>query len=298
MTGRRLDRRASWTAQVCAAQRAAETLQPPDRRRLADPHAHFFVAHPALRAALTHPLAARAFIAILDRQSPGVHAFVVLRVRYIDEIISDAAENDIDQIVLLGAGFDTTSLRLGATPVTIFEVDTATTQTDKRLIAEPLLTPTTEVEVVWVPCDFEHDSLRERLLSGGFDPGRPSVVAWIGVTMFLTAEAIAATLADLSVLCAPGSRLVLDYVDADVVTGESRWPGARRVARTVARRGEPYRSGFVPADIETLLADYGFTGCEHARTPALTRRYAPSRSSTASSDDWLAITSAFRRCSP
>jgi methyltransferase (TIGR00027 family) len=294
VTGRRLDHRASWTAQVCAAQRAAETLQPPEQRRLDDPYAHRFVAHPALRAALAHPLLARAFIAILNRQSPGLHGFIVLRVRYIDEILSAATENGINQIVLLGAGFDTTSLRQTTGPVTIFEIDAPTTQTDKRLVAESLLSSTSTTEVIWVPCDFEHDSLREQLLGNRFDPTRPSVIVWIGVTMYLTLESITATLADLSALCAPGSQLVFDYIDADVVTGESRWPGARRVARSVARSGEPYRTGFTPAEVDSLVAEHGFTCGGHARTPALQQRYAPPRANKAVGDDWLTITAAQR----
>jgi methyltransferase (TIGR00027 family) len=294
MIGRRLDRRASWTAQVCATQRAAETLQPPERRRLADLYARFFVSHPALRVALVHRQAARAFIAILDRQSPGVHAFVVLRVRYLDEVIATATENGVDQIVLLGAGFDATSLRQNITSTTFFEVDAPSTQADKRRVAERVLLPKAGAKVVWVPYDFEHDSLRERLLGSGFDPTRPSVIAWIGVTMFLTREAIAATLTDLSALCAPGSQLVFDYIDADVVTGESHWPGARRVAHTVARKGEPYRSGFATAEVESLVAGHGFTCGEHLRAPDLTRRYAPGRADETSSDNWLAITAAQR----
>lgn len=45
----------------------------------------------------------------------------------------------------------------------------------------------------WVPCDFEKDRLPERLKAGRFDPARRCVVAWIGVTMFLSKDAITAT---------------------------------------------------------------------------------------------------------
>ncbi|HEX5143912.1 MAG TPA: SAM-dependent methyltransferase [Mycobacterium sp.] len=294
MAIRRLDHRASWTAQVCAAQRAAETMQSPGRRLLDDPYAHHFVAHPALRGALLHRLTARAFIGVLNRNSPGVHDFVALRVRYIDELIRTATQHGIEQIALLGAGFDTTSLRIAASPVTVFEIDTPATQKDKRLVAEPLLPGASRAKVVWVPCDFEHDSLSDRLLGSGFDPSQPSVITWIGVTMFLTPQAIAATFADLSALCAPGSQLAFDYIDANVVTGDSRSRGARRVARTVARRGEPYRTGFAAPEVEALVADYGFTCREHARTSALLRRYAPEQAHTATDNDWLAVATAQR----
>lgn len=289
MTRRRLDKRASWTAQVCAAQRAAETLQSEQIRRLYDPHARHFVVHPALRATLVHPLGARAFISMLDRHSPDLHAFVILRVRYVEDLYQAAINEGIDQIVLLGAGFDTTSLRWAASPVTIFEVDAPSTLSDKRTLMEQLSAPAGAATAVWVPCDFEHDHLRQRLVDCGFDPTRPSVIVWIGVSMFLTHEAIAVTLADLAAVCAPQSQLVMDYIDEDVVTGQSRWGGARRVARNVARRGEPYRTGFTQTAVDVLLSEYGFSCMDHARTPALAQRYAPTSADSSTVNDWLAV---------
>jgi len=198
-------------------------VRPPDNRRLDDPYSRYFVRHPALRAVLTHSLAARAFTSMLDCLFPGLHAFIVLRVRYIHNMYRAAINDGIDQLVLLGAGFDTTSLRREGAPVTIFEVDAPSTLKDKRVISEQLLKDGYGSQVTWVPCGFEHDVLRERLLRGGFDPTLRSVFAWIGVSLYLTRDAVAATLGDLAGLCAPGSQLIFDYIDADVVTGETRW---------------------------------------------------------------------------
>ena len=195
---------------------------------------------------------------------------------------------------MLGAGFDTTSLRWSGEAVTIFEVDAPSTLRDKRTVSEKLLPNGDSTQVVWVPCDFEHDALREQLLSSGFDPNRPSVIAWIGVSLYLTCDALATTLADLAELCAPGSQLIFDYIDADVVTGETQWKGARRAARAVALRGEPYRTGFTSTDVDALFAAHGFECREHARTPTLLQRYSPAQVSRPVGNDWQAITTAQR----
>jgi methyltransferase (TIGR00027 family) len=279
------------TAQINAAQRAAETLLPEGRRLLDDPYSRHFVRHPALRAVLSHRLAAGAAIRVFDRVWGGLHAHIVLRVRYVDDVCRAARRDGIDQLVLLGAGFDSTSLRWAGTPVTIFEVDAPTTQQDKRAVTEHL--PHNR-RTVWVPCDFEDGVLRERLLDSGFDPARRSVIAWIGVSMYLTRHAIDQTLADLAALCALGSYLLMDYIDADVVTTTSRWKSARRVARLVSRRGESYRSGFTPAGLDTLLAAHGFTSRDHASVSSLLQRYDPARARGLADDDWLAIVSAQR----
>lgn len=291
MTGTRLDRRPSLTAQINAAQRAAETLLAPARRLLDDPYSRHFVRHPVLRAMVSHRLLADAAIRLFDRLWGGLHAHVVLRVRYVDDVCHAAIADGIDQLVLLGAGFDTTSLRLSDVRVTVYEVDAPTTQREKRSMTEHL--PHNR-QTIWVPCDFEDSGPRAQLLHSGFDPARPSVIIWIGVSPYLTSPAIDQTLTDLAALCAAGSYLVLDYIDASVVTASSRWKSARRVARVVARRGEPYRSGFTVPALDSLLAVYGFTSREHVSVPVLLRRYDPARMRRLADDGWLAIVFAQR----
>ena len=53
----------------------------------------------------------------------------------------------------------------------VFEVDTPTTQADKRLATDELLPPRTGTDAVWGPGDLEPDSLRELLPRNGFRPG-------------------------------------------------------------------------------------------------------------------------------
>lgn len=294
MTRRRLDRHASWTAQFCAAQRAAETLQNPDHRLLNDPYAHYFIRAPLLRLGLIHRLTARIFIRIISGAfGVDFHAFIVLRARYTDDACDAAIRDGIDQLVLLGAGLDTAFLRRADTPMSIFEVDTPANQHYKHAVSEKLRPDHSQNQIIWVPCDFEKDQLRDRLLTNGFDPTRPSLVVWNGVTLYLTRDAIVQVLGDLAVLCVPGSRLVFDYIDADVITGQTPSTGARRAARGVARRGEPFRSGFTSSEMDTLCADYGFRCREHLRTQALLQRYAPNGHGELV-NDWQTMTTAQR----
>ncbi|HUH68857.1 MAG TPA: hypothetical protein VLZ05_08190 [Mycobacterium sp.] len=111
---------------------------------------------------------------------------------------------------------------------------------------------------------------------------------------YLTGRAIDQTLADLAAVCASGSYLVADYIDAGVVTGNTPWKSARRVARFVARRGEPYRSGFTATDLDALLGAHGFKPRQHAGVSALLQRYDPAHVSRLAGDDWLAIVFAQR----
>jgi len=294
VAGRRLDRTASFTAQFNATQRAAETLRPESRRLVEDHHSRYFVTHPALRAVLASALSADAALRILDWRLGGLHAHIVLRVRYADDAFDAACAEGVDQIVLLGAGFDTTSLRRAHTTARIFEVDAPATQADKRPIVEQHLRAEHSCHPVWVPCDFEHDGLRDQLLRCDFDPSKPSLILWLGVTPYLTGAAIDATLSDLALLCAPASRVVIDYIRAGVVDAQTQWKSANRVASMVIRRGEPYRSDFTQADFDAKLRDHGFEPCEHLSVSALLRRYDPTNTSRLAGDDWLAVATAER----
>jgi methyltransferase (TIGR00027 family) len=295
VTSRRLDRRASFTAQTCAVRRAAETLQPSDRRLLDDPYSRHFVRDPFLRIWLIHPLVARAFIGLLNFVFGAAgHVFTVLRVRYTDEVCEAAINDGFDQLVLLGAGFDTTTLRSAQGPGRTFEVDAPATQAAKRAIVERLRSTTVSHQPVWVPCDFERDTLREKLLAKGFDPKRRSLIIWIGVTGYLTPSAIDATLADLAVVCTRGSLLVFDYIDGDLINQHKRFGEARRWVRAAAWHGEPLRTGFTAAEVDALLASHGFHCRHHMRAPELLQRYAPAHVRRRRSDGRLAITTAQR----
>lgn len=108
----------------------------------------------------------------------------------------------------------------------------------------------------FVPVDFTKDSLTERLLAGGFDKSLKTFFSWLGVTYYLTVEAIDKTIAELSDICAEGSTLVFDCPDEGFFTSD-----VRRVKNTImmaAAGGEPMRSALSYSELEKLLERHGF----------------------------------------
>lgn len=295
MIVKRSDRPVSWTAQGVATARAAEALQPPPRQLLDDPYSRHFVRDPALRACLIHPLVSRAFIEFINRVFVGNHSYIVLRARYIDDIWGAGVDGGLEQLLLLGAGFDTTCIRKPkGDAATVFEVDASATQEHKRRVVKRLSHGRDNDRVVWVACDFEQDDLQERLLANGFDPARRTLVIWAGVLIYLTRPAITTTLKALATVCPAGSQLVIDYVDADALNGNTTSVGARRAAWLAARRGEPFRTGFTPADIDMLLATNGFESEEHVSLSALLDRYDQIDRRRPVGGDWQTIVAAKR----
>ena len=124
-----------------------------------------------------------------------------------------------------------------------------------------------------MPVDFEAgDGWWERLAASGFDAGRPAVVASTGVSMYLTKDAITATLRQVAAL-APGSTLAMSFLlPIELVDPEVR-PGIERVVAGARANGTPFISFFTPTEMLTLARDSGFREVQHVSAAALAQRY-------------------------
>src|SRR5258705_4551940 len=101
----------------------------------------------------------------------------------------------VRQIVILGAGLDTFSLRNphSGEGARVFEVDYPATQAWKRerLSQAGLALP---ASLVFAPVDFERQGLAEGLAAAGFRADQPAYFQWLGVSPFLSREGLIATL--------------------------------------------------------------------------------------------------------
>src|SRR5471032_1513429 len=140
-------------------------------------------------------------------------ASIVARARFIEDLVVEQAGHGLRQYVILGAGLDSFAQRRPeiASHLRVFEVDQLGPQAWKRQRLIELGFGIPE----WlrlVPVDFETgDDWWQQLARAGFDAGRPAVVASTGVSMYLTRDAIAATLRQVAAL-APGSTLAMSFL--------------------------------------------------------------------------------------
>jgi methyltransferase (TIGR00027 family) len=192
----------------------------------------------------------------------GARGQVVCRSRLAEDSLASAIRRGISQYVILGAGLDSFAYRSAfARSVRIFEVDHEPTQAWKRrqLAAARITVPE---NVTFVAADFETWSLAADLIRGGFDPAAPAFVSWLGVTMYLTTEAIGRTFAELAML-APGSEVVADYMLPAGMRDEAGNTYVELVGPSTAERGEPWLTFLSPADMSQLLARHGLRPLRH-----------------------------------
>ena len=168
----------------------------------------------------------------------------------------------VAQYVILGAGLDTFAYRWTGQldGLAIFEVDQPDMQAWKRRRAEELglVDPP---ELVYVPVDFETMSLAGALTDAGVRTDTPVVFSWLGVTQYLTSEAIESTLQVLA-RWPESSEAVITYLLPREQWGEDAEFG--QAAELVAeRRGNNWLSVFTPEQVEDLVRGCGFSRVEH-----------------------------------
>jgi methyltransferase (TIGR00027 family) len=205
--------------------------------------------------------------------TPGVRASIVARARYIEDLVTEQADHGVGQYVLLGAGLDTFAQRRPeiASNITVFEVDQPGPQTWKRqrLVELGFGVPDS---LRLVPVDFETTSWWDGLLANGFDAGKPAVVASLGVSMYLTRAATAATLAQSAAL-APGSTLAMTFMQPLELVDPDEQEMHRATNAAARASGTPFISYYASDEILAMARDAGFTSARHVSAADYTQRY-------------------------
>jgi methyltransferase (TIGR00027 family) len=149
---------------------------------------------------------------------PTINEEPVARTTYFD-LALDRHLGEIDQLVILGAGFDTRAYRLPAdTTVRCFEVDTPRTQPFKRAILARAGVDARRV--TFVAADFAREDWFQNLIAAGFDPGKATFFLWEGVTMYLDRKSVESTLRKIAGM-GPGSVVAFDYFSTAHLESES-----------------------------------------------------------------------------
>ena len=245
-----------------------------------DPVAERLVPEPyksLIALARTSPTFIGVFEKMVAMVSGGRSRHMPLRTRAIDDALADAVERPraaagapvlaIEQVVILGAGLDARGWRLDALAnVVLFEVDHPTMQAYKRSRIDRERPRAREVR--FVPVDFERDDLATMLERAGHDPRRPTAFVWEGVTMYLTGEAIDATLSAMRDRSAPRSTAIVTYFER-----AERSSVEKALLRVLSLVGEPIVSHFTQRDVAALFAKHGFEVRSDEGDAEWSRRY-------------------------
>ena len=189
--------------------------------------------------------------------------WVCIRSRFTEDLLEQAVARDVGQYVILGAGLDSFAYRRRdlSDRLRVFEVDHPASQSWKRhrLVELGVVIPD---NLVFAPVDFEHQTLREGLEHAGFEFRRSAFFSWIGVTMYLTLDAINATLAIIA-QSLPGTQIALTYNQPRRSLDDFALKVTSAFSAIATEMGEPFVSLFLPDEIEELMRSHGFDDIVH-----------------------------------
>ena len=264
------------TAEAAAALRAAgaaardELVRGPDRLA-----SRFVQSAPRLTAIVKVPLLRRLAPRVAETLLPGSYWFEMARVKHMDGVLRKEIVAGAQQVVILGAGFDSRAYRfadrLEAIPT--FEVDHPATASVKRARVHRIfgaLPP----HVRYVDVDLSvNGQLDERLPAAGYRDELRTLVIWSGVTPYIPADGVDAVLRWLGRNAPPGSSIVFDYAYREAVDGSAFFYGAPQLRQRVAEGGEPLRFGVARGEMPAFVAARGLELLSDLGPEQLERRY-------------------------
>jgi methyltransferase (TIGR00027 family) len=255
----------SFAGVATAATRVVELYSPKDKRLFDDRLAYTLLPFGwrVIFRLLYLPGLRHALLAMRERRMPGSLGAILCRTRYIDDVLKRSLVEGLDQVVILGAGFDSRAYRIaGMDRVRVFEVDLPGTRELKQVRLEQVLGAVPE-NVTLIGMDFDRQNLDEMLSAAGFQQGQRTLFIWEGVTQYITAEAVNDTLAFVSGVSGAGSAIVFTYVRRGLVDGTDRPEKYRPFIAFAEKVGSPLLFGLDPVELEHYLADRGLRLVDH-----------------------------------
>jgi len=248
----------SATAEGNAALRAAEWLRPEDERVCYDQFARRFLG---LRfgVVVRSRLLTRIALWYAERIIPGAADSLVARTRYIDDYLKQCIDDGIEQLVILGAGYDSRAYRFDELRprVRVFEVDHPDTQQAKIQKVKRIF-GSLPSHVTYVGLDLDEKKLGEGLLKAGYRKDKKTLFIWEGVTVYLTPEAVDETLAFVAENSGKGSSIIFDYAFQFALDATSDSEEAKKWRKAYERRGEPPKFALKEDEVEEFLSKRGF----------------------------------------
>lgn len=194
----------------------------------------------------------------------GLYEYVISRTKYIDQVFVDAVKNAVEQVVFLGAGYDSRPYRYNALlgNTRVFEADTKATQEYKTYLLNKCGTKISE-NITYVPLDFEKDDLFSMLFDNGYDAQKRTLFIWEGVTFYLSETTVTEMLKKIRENSAAGSRICFDFQTI----------ACKEDLINTGIKEEEIKFGIEAGKIEPFVAENGYAIVEHINSTGMEKKF-------------------------
>ena len=256
--------------------RATGTLYPKEKRLFEDPYSEKMLS-PFLKFFIflqRSPKINDAIVKSKEKSTPGIMGWLFCRFRYIDDVLKDSiTKKAIETVVNLGAGMDCRAYYTpGIKSVRYFEVDHPSVIEQKKAKMEKILGNLPD-HVIFVPVDFEKQSLDTELKKAGYNLTSKTLFIWEGVTQYISKEANDSTLKYVA-QAAPGSKIVFTYIILSFIEGKNIHDGIKVMYKYMRKKNNPlWIYGLDPSDMGNYLSKYSLSLIEDIGSEEMEERY-------------------------
>lgn len=260
----------SATAELVASHRAAESFKPVNERICYDPYAIHFLSPETLEI-LKDPIKMRAITEQVGPIGQEMSTSLRVRVRYFDDFIKKLVSEGLEQLIILGAGYDTRAYRIeGLENVKVFEVDHTATQRFKVEKIKEIFGSLPD-HVVYVPIDLEKRTLSQSLSDKGYNSSKKTLFVMEGLIQYLTPKSVDEIFSFIARNSGKESTIIFDYHDESVVNGTSEV--GKMIKNFVEQVGEHLKFGINQEKIEEFLSDRGFSNITNVTSEDYKKKY-------------------------
>ena len=196
------------------------------------------------------------------------------RFRYIDDVLKDSiARKGLESVVNLGAGYDCRAYYIpGIERVRYFEVDYPSAIETKKAKMKKILGKLPD-HVIYVPVDFEKQSLDTELKKAGYDLTSKTLFISEGVTQYISKEANDSIL-EYVAQAAPGSKIVFTYILKSFIEGKDlKGATEKSMYKWLVKGFKLFKYGLDPAEMRDYLSEYHLSLIEDIGSREMKERY-------------------------
>ena len=280
--------KSSETAVQMALSRTIESLKTEEERICYDPLAKDFLT-PKYKILIQNKLLRNSVVKIIDQLFIGHHYYVVARTRYIDDFLQECIANEIQQVVIMGAGFDSRAYRFEKLKnLTTFEIDYPATQNAKKILIQNIFGTLPEY-VNYIPIDFTKEKLKDLLLQNTYNRDLKTLFIWEGTTPYITAESVDDTLAFVTSYSCKGSSIIFDYILKSVLDRTCKYKGAEREFAYLKKTSEPFTFGIEEDKIISFMKERNFNNIVSVGSDDLKKTYIKNDNKIAIKEWWRIV---------
>ncbi len=203
---------------------------------------------------------------------PAAKEMIKLRTKYFDDVLSQQIHLGYQQVVILGSGLDTRSVRQNVPDVRYFEIDDGATLGLKE---DTLNKNNILANVHYIPGDYVKEGLVSLLKQNQFNFELPTFLLWEGNTTLIKKEDVISVLNQIRDNF-NNFRLSFDYMSDKVILRTTGYEDINDYIDRYEKLYTPWITGF--ESIEPLAQVSGLNILENLSMTALFHKYRPNRS--------------------